>query len=210
MMAIMANRCRCSRSRCLAGAVLAALIISASSAFAGESDGYYCVGPDYLAYQFAFTNGSTDHQLNVISLARGFSIAEPAVVELPAFQVHGMRCNETSVELRDEKIVYGVDVSDQDTPVFIGKKELELTAQRRFRQTNLGLWAFAGFRSDGTLALSIPLPRPGLALEAALLIKIEGDKSQRRHISEIVIVNQRTGRVINRTIFEGTKPVARE
>lgn len=177
-----------------------------------DSDGYYCIGRDYLAYQFAFTNGATGHYLAVVSLARGFSLDEPATVELPAFQVHGMRCNATSVELHDLKTIYGIDISDRGQPVLFGQKPLEPETRDGFRQANLGLWAFAGLRTEGTTTMTVPLPRPAPGLDAALLLRLKGEPlrggSRQRHSAEVVVANQRTGRVISRSIFTGTNLVA--
>ena len=201
------------RRKRLSTAVLSlVLALFFTSPAAADSDGYYCIGRDYLAYQFAFTNGATGHYLAVISLNRGFAIDEPATVELPAFQVHGMRCNTTSVELHDLKNIYGVDISDRDLPMLLGQKRLDTDGREGFRQTNLGLWAFSGFRTEGVTAMTVPLPRPGIGLDAALLLKLEGEPlrggSRRRHSAEVVIANQRTGRVISRSIFTGTNLVA--
>ena len=191
-----------------------ALALAVVSPVRADSDGYYCIGQDYLAYQFAFTNGASGHYLAVISLSRGFSIEEPATVELPAFQVHGMRCNATSVELHDLKTIYGVDISERENPTLFGQKRLDTDMRDRFRQNNLGLWAFSGLRSEGTTAMTIPLPRPGPGLDAALLLRLEGEswrgRSRHHHSAEVVIANQRTGRVISRSIFNGTNLVAAE
>ena len=201
------------RRRRLSAAVLSlALAFLFTSPAAADSDGYYCIGRDYLAYQFAFTNGASGHYLAVISFNRGFAINEPATVELPDFQVHGMRCNATSVELHNLKNVYGVDISDRRQLAVLGQKPLAHDSREGFRQSNLGLWAFSGFRTEGTMAMTVPLPRPGVGLEAALLLKLEGEPlgggSRRRHSAEVVIANQRTGRVISRSIFTGSNLVA--
>lgn len=203
---------RVFRTRVTAFVLGLALTLVSTSHATADSDGYYCVGKDYLAYQFAFTNGASEHYLAVISLARGFALDEPATIELPAFQVHGMRCNATSIELHDLTTIYGVDISDRDTPTLIGRKPLTPDRDAGFLQTNLGLWAFSGFRTEGTATITVPLPRPGTGLDAALLLRLREEPlsggSRRRHSAELVIANQRSGRVISRSIFTGTNLVA--
>lgn len=195
--------------RCAAAVLLAPwAVLWPSGPAAANSDGYYCIGPNYLAYQFAFSNGVQRHQLAVVPLTHGFTIDEPVTVELPEFQVRGMRCNQTSVELRDDHAVYGVDIADREHAVLIGRKPLDPEMSYRFQRSNLGLWAFSGFQSNGAAALTVPLPSPGDDLAAALLLRVSElpglTGAIRRHQTEIVIVNERTGRVNSRAIFEGS------
>lgn len=96
------RRSRCDRgvlenrlARCGGSCTLAfLLLVTAGSvpAFA-DSDGYFCVGPDYLAYQFGMAAPPVrPHVLHVIRFTSQRFFDAPATIELPQFQVHGMLC----------------------------------------------------------------------------------------------------------------------
>jgi len=83
-----------------------------------DSSGYYCVGRDYIAYQFGFAAPPVaPHRLYVIRLGGAAGIAEPAVVELPQFQVHGIVCTERSVQLAAADTIYTVQLDSKGLPV---------------------------------------------------------------------------------------------
>jgi hypothetical protein len=75
------------------------MMLVATGAWA-DSDGYYCVGHRYLAYQVGTNFPSGPHQLTVIRLGGPEGIAKPDVIEMPVAQVHGMRCYDDRIEVR--------------------------------------------------------------------------------------------------------------
>ena len=85
-----------ARIAALTGAVLLAFDAGVARA---DSDGYYCVGPGYIAYQFAFTTPpGPPHRLYVVRFGGG-TISAPSEFRLAEFQVHGMRCRADGVDL---------------------------------------------------------------------------------------------------------------
>lgn len=65
-----------------------------------DSDGYFCVGPDYLAYQFGLAAPPTaPHTLYILRIGDGGGIAPPVEIRLPQFQVHGMRCRSGAIDI---------------------------------------------------------------------------------------------------------------
>src|SRR5213593_1183747 len=91
--------------------------LGAGTAYA-DSDGYYCIGRGYLAYQFGFAAPSTrPHRLSVIRFAGASGIQPPAVLELPQFQVHGMQCGEGWIDVASFTAIYHVTLDGSDRPV---------------------------------------------------------------------------------------------
>jgi hypothetical protein len=98
--------------------VLLVLIpLGAGTAYA-DSDGYYCIGRGYLAYQFGFAAPSTrPHRLSVIRFSGASGIHSPEVLDLPQFQVHGMRCGEGWIDVAAFTNVYRVTLDENSRPV---------------------------------------------------------------------------------------------
>jgi hypothetical protein len=82
-----------------------------------DSDGYYCAGRGYLAYQFGMgPKPVAPHRIYVISTRGPQGIPEPAVLELPQFQVHGMLCGEGWIDVASLTSVYRVTLDQNDHP----------------------------------------------------------------------------------------------
>ena len=82
-----------------------------------DSDGYYCVGPGYLAYQFGMAPlPIAPHRLHVLNTRAVPGIPEPATLELPQFQVHGLRCGDRWIEVASFTAVYRVTLDDSMRP----------------------------------------------------------------------------------------------
>lgn len=83
-----------------------------------DSDGYYCIGRGYLAYQFGFAPPSNrPHRLSVIRFSGTSGIQSPAVLDLPQFQVHGMQCGEASIDVAAFTGIYHVTLDESSRPV---------------------------------------------------------------------------------------------
>ena len=95
------------RLRLIAG-VLAVIVCVAVQA---DSDGSYCAGASYLAYELREPNDR--HTLHIVNAQTATS------VELPDFQVHRMRCGSSSVDLAGWHAIYTVDFSSQPARVKI-------------------------------------------------------------------------------------------
>jgi len=105
-----------------------ALTLACSSVARADSDGYFCVGKDYIAYQFGLAAPSVaPHRLTIVRFdSRGFGI--PRVVELPQFQVHGMVCADDMVRVASFDTIHTVRLDSMSRPV--GAIESEPLATR--------------------------------------------------------------------------------
>ena len=113
-----------------------------------DSDGYYCVGPDYLAYELSFSFGANGHVLYVVSLSDSGGIARAAPVPLPNFQVHGMRCAPEAVELLGWDSLYTVRFRQARMSVTAGVAPWAQGGNARpdlpaYPSVNLGAWSSA-------------------------------------------------------------------
>ena len=70
-----------------------------------DSDGYYCIGPGYLAYQFGMDVPSNPIRVYVIPFGAARGIPAPAMVKLGPSQVHGMRCGADNI---DVGVIHGI------------------------------------------------------------------------------------------------------
>lgn len=149
--------------RQLIGLSVVAMLASlgaATSAHA-DSDGYYCVGPNYLAYQLSLRPETTGHFLYVVSLKDSAAIGQPSKIPLPQVQVHGMRCNAASVQVLGWDSLYTVNLSGpKPTVVAEVAPWAQPGASRQqpagYAQLNLGAWSRAA--KDGrteTVAVSV-------------------------------------------------------
>ena len=64
-----------------------------------DTDGYFCIGPDYLAYELVEPNNLDAHTFFLIPFINGSSSISKYEIELPTFQVHDMHCDENQVQL---------------------------------------------------------------------------------------------------------------
>jgi hypothetical protein len=126
-----------------AAAVLLFVPIVLPSAYA-DSDGYYCVGRHYLAYQFVFSIPPVGHhRLYVLRLDTPSHIEPPAAFDLPEFQVHGMRCDEQLIELVAWDAVYTVHLDSTNRAVRYDRTprdSMQPISARFGTGENLGAW----------------------------------------------------------------------
>jgi uncharacterized membrane protein len=99
-------------------ALLSLLVALGSGGVAyADSDGYYCVGRGYVAYQFGMAPlPVASHRLYVLRLEPTGGIPEPTVIELPQFQVHGLRCGGAWIDVASFTAVYRVTLDDAVRP----------------------------------------------------------------------------------------------
>ncbi|MGH7460797.1 MAG: hypothetical protein ACREMA_07185 [Longimicrobiales bacterium] len=84
------------------------VMLIAVGALHADSDRYYCVGPGYIAYQFGMAApGKAPHRLHVVRYPGG-RIASADSIQLPQFQVHGMRCRADGVDVVSWDAVHSV------------------------------------------------------------------------------------------------------
>ncbi|MGO9094728.1 MAG: hypothetical protein ACLQGV_05845 [Bryobacteraceae bacterium] len=87
-------------------------VLAAGSGLAyADSDGCFCSSPSFLAYEFSFSKQpANQHKLYVVRFGEVLP-ASPPSIEIPDFQVHGMTCNDTGVEIFGWDREYLVNVS---------------------------------------------------------------------------------------------------
>jgi hypothetical protein len=137
---------------------LAAFLITGTIAIAAQadSDGHYCVGANYLAYELRFAQPGV-HTLVVLRAGPSHSMDEVKVA-LPDFQVHGMRCTAEAVELAAWDGVHALDLSANPPRVsfeaFARPGDLP-----KWPYTNLTQWKGMGRSSDSAI-LDLPWDVP--------------------------------------------------
>ena len=128
---------------------LMVVIILLSSLGAGvayaDSDGYYCTGPGYLAYQFGFAAPPAGtHRLFVVRFGGASSIEAPIAFDLPQFQVHGILCTERMVRLAAYDAIYTVHLDETNRPLrydmILWMDKQHTPAEFVGHSLNLGAW----------------------------------------------------------------------
>ena len=108
---------------------LAATLVSQASAYA-DSDGYFCVGEGYVAYEMAFSVPVNGHTLRIMTPDEE-QVATRRDISLSDFQVHGMACLEDAVLLRDFSGVFIVDLATGEVTRAKAKSSPELAKPAR-------------------------------------------------------------------------------
>jgi hypothetical protein len=190
---------------------LALVVIQFAPSFAvparADSDGYYCVGGKYLAYQFGFAAPSaTPHRLFVVWLGDPGVIAQPAVFDLPQFQVHGMICEEGRILVAAFDRLYTVSLGGRGQPNTISETRYErpgaFPMDVSSRQRNLGAWS----RPVNTLqAERVSLSTPASGTE--IVLEITPRAAAERCVTQItarVVMFGPSGQVAgDLTVFQG-------
>jgi hypothetical protein len=84
----------------LRGWVLATAAVALFPSLAhADSDGYYCIGPGFVAYEMSFSGAASGHWLHIVRVSASKGIVRLPPIALPEFQVHGMTCRENAVDL---------------------------------------------------------------------------------------------------------------
>ena len=99
-------------------ALLLSTALAVALAARADSDGYYCAGGSYLAYELRVSQPQLDdqHVLMILRAGPGPSIQERTIV-LPDFQVHAMRCGDSTVDLAGWDAVYTADLTSNSLGV---------------------------------------------------------------------------------------------
>lgn len=120
--------------------VVAALLTPAVAA--ADSDGYYCAGPGYVAYETRFSTPSAGHLLHVVRFSRSEGIVALDPIALEDFQVRGMTCGETVIQLTGGRTEYAVDITNPHRPDVRGTPAT--SALSGAGAANLGHWSREG------------------------------------------------------------------
>jgi len=134
----------------MSAAVAAAILtLSVASPSRADSDGYYCVGSDYLAYQLRAglsTGAVSGHVLRVVRFGPD-GIQFAGEVALEDFQPHKMVCGDKEVHIggwSTRPVEYVVDISAPSGPRIAHVVSDPQRASQRTSLKNLGGWARSG------------------------------------------------------------------
>jgi hypothetical protein len=189
--------------------VLIALMACVPGTSYADSDGYFCAGPGYLAYQFGMApKPVAPHRLFVISTLGPQGIPEPAALELPQFQVHGILCGPGWVDIASFTTVYRVTLDDSRRPLrYEVRGPLEQPIPQAFiRSQYQNLGAFSGGRPYlKPIRTSLGTTRAGGQYILEVTAKaIEPVKQCEVDITSRIVETDGAGREISqRIIFQG-------
>ena len=94
-------------------ALAATGLVLAPAVAVADSDGYYCIGKCYLAYEMRFSAPVDGHTLTILTPSPdGSVVAQRTDFPIPEFQTHAMVCLDGAVRLRDLSHLYNVDIGD--------------------------------------------------------------------------------------------------
>lgn len=125
------------------------LVVLPSAAHA-DSDGYYCVGPGYVAWETRFDEDGKGHELHIVRVSAARGIVRFAPIALDDFQVHGMTCGPDTVDLHAWTARYSVQITDS-AQTSVSRIEA-IYDPGEVSNGNLGHWAQPGIivlESDG-------------------------------------------------------------
>jgi hypothetical protein len=110
-----------------------------------DSDGYYCVGRGYIAYQFGFAAPAVaTHRLHIIRFGGASGVEAPIEFDIPQFQVHGILCSARSVRLAAYDAIYTVQLDEMNRPVRYDsvpwKDRAHIPPEFVGHSQNLGAW----------------------------------------------------------------------
>ena len=74
-------------------------LVALGSPALADSDGYFCIGPDYLAYEMTFSVEPHGHRLYILRFEDPAAWDKPLRVDLPEFNGPPMRCEAQSIRL---------------------------------------------------------------------------------------------------------------
>ena len=98
---------------------LITLLMLVAAVASADSDGLYCVGPRYIAYQFGMDSPHGLHQVTIVRLGGPEGIAKPDVIEMPVAQVDWMRCSNDRIEIRLFKELLVIPLDGELRPLAI-------------------------------------------------------------------------------------------
>ena len=88
--------------------VIVATVLCGFQSARADSDGYFCIGPDFMAYQLNMPGFPGAHKLYVIPFDGGQSKIAQYEADLPDFQVHDIRCAAEHVRIVGWDAVYDI------------------------------------------------------------------------------------------------------
>jgi hypothetical protein len=115
-----------------------------------DSDGYYCIGPGFVAYEISFSGAASGHWLHIVRVSAAKGIVRLPAIALSEFQVHGMTCRENGIDLDGWTTRHSVSL-DSNGQATVTSTTVE-PSPKGAQQQNLGMLARPGVTdipSDG-------------------------------------------------------------
>jgi hypothetical protein len=107
-----------------------------------DSDGYFCAGRGFLAWETRLESRPVAHVLHVVRFPDAGGIAAEQQIALEDFQVHGLLCRDSTVEVAGWSTRHVVDLPDRAHPrVSVVAAPFD---PQRSPQLNLGNWSQPG------------------------------------------------------------------
>ncbi len=167
-----------------------------------DSDGYFCVGRDYLAFELrgGLSSEGTAHVLRVVRFgSQGIRLAGEVLLE--DFQPHRMVCGDEQVRIggfSSRPVEYVIDVPSGAAPRVAHVVTNPQWAVQRTELRNLGAWS-----SSGTVALPSTDPSHTFHLVMTETEERLGDEILHHKRTEMVMTD-REGKIRQRLeLFSG-------
>ena len=130
------------------GCVLVTALLLFPSLALANSDGYYCIGPGFVAYEVSLSGATSGHWLHVVHVSAAKGIVRRPPIALPEFQVHGMTCRDNGVDLDGWTARHSVSLH-QDGRATLTSTAVE-SSPKGAHQQNLGWLARPGVTDVGS------------------------------------------------------------
>lgn len=172
-----------------------------------DSDGYYCIGRGYLAYQFGMAPlPVAPHHLYIVRIGTTTGIADPVAIELPQFQVHGLRCGAGWVDVAAFTAIYHVTLNENARPTRYEVRPLaegQKIPQDLFPQLNLGTLSRAA-QDLKPQRVSLGMKEGGGQHLLEMTAQLIPSERCRSALTTRIVETDRNGREIReRIIFQG-------
>lgn len=167
-----------------------------------DSDGYFCVGRDYIAFELSFSGQDHTHRLHVMRFHDPSRWTEHVTVELPDFQTHGLKCEPSMVSLAGWDSIYNVGWRDaSSTPVLVQTPKSPGAPDGSVFPDSLGSLVFGPQRE-----VALPSRDPGYSY--VLQIRRTPDPANRCKVLVRSSIAQRAGAAVvsEHELFSGTIP----
>ncbi len=196
--------------------LIAGLLLGTVHSARADSDGYYCTGPNYLAYElfkgpgYAIA-GRPTHFLYVVRLRDSAGIIRPISVPLPRFQVHGMRCTTSAVQLLGWDSLYTIHLSELRPSLSAeGAAWSREGASRRlppdYSDLNLGGWS-RGVRAGRADTIALTAASTGYRFLLAIDVQANKRDCVYKVVTRLEEFDAASRRVATLTLFQGTGPM---
>jgi hypothetical protein len=177
------------------GLVVALFLLStAATQSYADSDGFYCAGPGYVAYEL-FNSSYRGRVVHLVRLRSGLQMTIEKVDLVGDFQPHGMRCDADSVTINAWDTEYRIALADLNV---IGTKGVK----RQYPSENLGLSSKKGTTTVDLRADDLQ-HRYQLIIEndTQLIKSPNGGGTERIHVRSEIQETDRTGKITTRLLL---------